>query len=160
MGGFFVKKILSKSKEYKKINLKEKLYTMKKVGQILLLISGIALIALGLWSLITALIGLVGVVGGAASGGDEGTALLITGVVLLIVGGLSFLFSLLAGVAGIKAFTKGDEKAIRKAFIWGIIILVLNIAGLIGASFSISLVLSLVVDVAYIVGAFMAKLAK
>ena len=133
---------------------------MKRVGQILLLISGIAIIALSIWSLIAALIGVLGVVGGAATGGDEGTALLIAGIVTLVVCGLSFLFSLLAGLAGIKAFTKGDAKAIRKAFIWGIIILVLTVIGLFGGTFSVSLVLSLVVDVAYIVGAFMAKLAK
>ena len=133
---------------------------MKKAGKILLLIGGIALIAIGVWSLIGAIIGLLGVIGGASAGGEEGAALLIAGIVAMVISGLLFVFYLLSGLAGIKVFTKGEPKYINRAFIWAIVILVLNVLGLIFGGFSLSTIFGLVVDVIYIVGAFMAKLAK
>ena len=133
---------------------------MKKAGKILLLIAGIALIVVGVWSLIGAIIGLVGVIGGAASGGEEGAALLVAGIVAMVVSGLLFAFYLLSGLAGIKVFTKGDQKYVNRAFIWAIVILALNVIGLIFGGFSLSSIAGLVVDVLYIVGAFMVKLSK
>ena len=131
---------------------------MKKAGKILLLLGGIGLLVIGIWSLVAALIGLLGVIGGAASGGEEGAALLITGIVTMVVSGLIFVFYLLSGLAGIKVFTKGDEKAVKKAFIWAIVILVLDVAFGIWGGFGITTIIGLVIDVIYIVGAFMVKL--
>ena len=131
---------------------------MKKAGKILLLLGGIGLLVIGIWSLVAALLGLLGVIGGAASGGEEGAALLITGIVTMVVSGLIFVFYLLSGLAGIKVFTKGDEKAVKKAFIWAIVILVLDVAFGIWGGFGITTIIGLVIDVIYIVGAFMVKL--
>ena len=133
---------------------------MKQVGKILLLISGIALIIIGGWALIAALIGLIGIIGGIVSGGDAGTAVLIVGIVTFVVAVLCLLFYLFAGIRGIKTFTKGDDKNIRKAFVWAIIILVLNIFSLVYSGLAVSGIVALVIDVVYITGAFMVKLSK
>ena len=141
---------------------------MKTVGKIFLLVSGILLIVTGVWALVTALLGLLAVIGGAAAGGTEGLIVLIFGVILFVVSIALLLCNIFAGVSGIKAFSRGDNKHITKAFVWGIIILVLNIAPVIlsfipslGIKVSItSNVVGLSVDVVYVVGAFMAKLSK
>ena len=130
---------------------------MKKVGKILLLISGICLLAVGVWSLVTALLGLLAIIAGAVAGDEVGTAALIAGIVLFVVSVLTLLFYVFAGVRGIKTYTKGDEKNINKAFVWAIIILVLNVAGLF-FKMGTSGYVGLVIDIAYIVGAFMVKL--
>ena len=133
---------------------------MKQVGKILLLIAGIALIIIGGWALIAALIGLIGIISGIIAGGDVGTAVLIAGIVTFVVSVLCLLFYLFAGIRGIKTFTKGDAKNINKAFIWAIVILALNIFSLVYSGIAASGIVALVVDVAYITGAFMVKTSK
>jgi len=134
---------------------------MKQVGKILLLVAGIALLAIGVWSLITALLGLIAAVGGLASNKDEGVVLLVAGIIVFVVSVLCLLFYLFAGIRGIKTFTKGDEKNVRKAFIWAIIILVLNVFSLVYTkTFAANTIAALVVDAAYVTGAFMVKLSK
>lgn len=132
---------------------------MKQVGKILLLISGICLLAVGVWSLITAILGLLAIIAGVAAGDEVGTAALIVGIVVFVISLLTLLFYIFAGVRGIKTYTKGDDKNVRKAFVWAIIILVLNVAGLVLNGGAASIV-GLVIDVAYIAGAFMVKLSK
>ena len=143
---------------------------MKQVGKILLLVSGIALLAVGVWSLIQALLGLLAVIGGAAvSGSGEGGAIagiivMVYGILLFIVSVVSLLFNVFAGVRGIKTFAKGDEKNVRKAFVWSIVILVLSVIGIVAGSLAnssiTSTIVTLVIDAAYITGAFMVKLSK
>lgn len=133
---------------------------MKVVGKILLLISGILLLVVGLWSLITALIGLLAVVGGAAAG-EDGAALQLVGIVIFVVSIVALLCYIFAGIRGIKTFTKGDSKNVNRAFIWAILILALNVFSLIYTkTFAASTIVALVVDVAYVTGAFMVKLSK
>ena len=132
---------------------------MKQVGKILLLISGICLLAVGVWSLITAVLGLIAIIAGAVAGDEVGMTALILGIVLFVVSLLTLLFYVFAGVRGIKTYTKGDDKNIHKAFVWAIIILVLNVASLF-LNGGTSGIVGLVIDVAYITGAFMVKLSK
>lgn len=132
---------------------------MKQVGKILLLISGICLLAVGVWSLVTAILGLLAIIAGAAAGDEVGTAAIILGVVVFVISLLTLLFYVFAGVRGIKTYTKGDEKNVNKAFVWAIIILILNVAGLVLNGGTAGIV-GLVIDVAYIAGAFMVKLSK
>lgn len=143
---------------------------MKTVGKIMLLVSGIAFLIVSVWAIVVAILGLVAAIGGgiatAASSSTDGAGViagigaLAVGIIMFIVGVLEFVFYLLAGLRGIKTFTKGDSKNITKAFIWAIVILVLNVGSLIAAGFSAAVTVGLVVDVAYIVGAFFVKLSK
>lgn len=141
---------------------------MKLVGKILLLVSGILLIVTGVWALVTALLGLLAVVGGAATGGAEGALVIAFGAIVFVVSVGLLLCNIFAGVRGIKSFAKGDNKNINKAFVWAIIIFVLNIAPVIlsffpSTGFEISVAsnyVGLAIDVVYVVGAFMTKLSK
>ncbi len=140
---------------------------MKKVGKIMLLVSGICLLAVSIWSIVTAIIGLIAAIGGgaAAASSDEGGVIagigvLAVGIILFVVGVVTFLFYLFAGIRGIKTFTKGDDKNITRAFVWAIIILVLNVISLVSGGFSAAITVGLVIDVVYIVGAFFVKLSK
>ena len=142
---------------------------MKLVGKIMLLVSGIALLVVSVWSLVVALLGLIAAIGGgvaaAASSSDgagvvAGIGALALGIILFVVGVVTFIFYLFAGIRGIKTFTKGDTKNVTKAFVWAIILIVLNVGSLILNGFSASITVGLVVTVAYIVGAFMVKLSK
>ena len=134
---------------------------MKKIGQILLLISGIALLAIGVWALVTAVLGLLTIIAGSAAGKDAaGIAAIAIGIVVLVVSVILLLCYVFAGIRGIKTFTKGDTKNINKAFVWAIIILVLNVISLVTGGLAPSGIAALVIDVAYIAGAFMVKLSK
>jgi len=141
---------------------------MKKIGKIMLLVSGIILLAVSIWSIVMSVIGLIAAIGGgvtAATSTEEGGVIagigvLAVGIIAFVIGVVTFLFYLFAGIRGIKTFTKGDDKNINKAFVWAIIILVLNVASFITAGFSAAVTVGLVVDVVYIVGAFFVKLSK
>lgn len=133
---------------------------MQKVGKILLLISGIALLVVGGWSLITALIGLIAAIGGLATKEEGGVVLLVAGIIIFIASILCLLFYLFAGIRGIKTFTKGDEKNIKKSFVWGIIILILDVFSMIFSKSFGAFGVGLIIDIAYITGAFMVKFSK
>ena len=141
---------------------------MKAVGKILLLVSGIAFLAVGIWSLVTALLGLLAIIGGAAAASGEsaaaGVLVLVFGIIIFVVSVVSLLFYVFAGIRGIKTFTKGDDKNVRKAFVWAIVILILGVIGIVSGSISktsiTSNIVGLVIDAAYITGAFMVKLSK
>ena len=133
---------------------------LKKVGKIMLLVSGILLLVIGTWSLVTAIIGLVAAIGGLTSGEDGAIAAFVFGLVILLISLICLICYLFAGIRGIKTFTKGDEKNITRAFVWAIIIIVLNVGTLIAGGFSLSVTLGMVVDAAYVVGALFVKLSK
>ena len=137
---------------------------LKKVGKVMLLVTGIIFLVLGVWSLITAGIGLGAAITGLASNHDDGLVVLIVGIVVLVISVILMLFYVFAGIRGIKSFTKGDNKNVTKAFVWAILILIFNITPVffsgiasldLAANYS-----ALVVDAVYVVGAFFVKLSK
>ena len=133
---------------------------LKKVGKIMLLVTGILLLVIGTWGLISATKGLIGAVNALPTNEDSGLADLVMASIYLGIAVILFICYLFAGLRGIKTFTKGDHKNIVKAFIWAIVIIVLNIGtvfkgGLAPANWS-----GLIVDAAYVVGAFFVKLSK
>ena len=135
---------------------------MKLVGKIMLLVTGILFLAVAIW---TAVHGIRGLVDFFASikleNIGEKVADIVKNVGWFVVSVIvTILFYLFAGIRGIKSFTKGDSKNITKAFIWAIIILVLNVGTLIGTGFSAVLTTGLAVDAVYVVGAFFVKLSK
>lgn len=82
------------------------------------------------------------------------------GKIMLLVAGICLICYIFAGVRGIKTFTGGDENNINRAFIWAIIIIVLNVASLIAGGFNLSSIIGISIDVAYVVGAFFVKFSK
>ena len=133
---------------------------LKKIGKIMFLVAGICLLAVGLWSLITTLIGLIAAIGGLASDKDGAIGIFVLGFIMFIVSLICLICYIFAGVRGIKKFTKGDDNNINRAFIWAILIIVLNVASIIAGGFSVSFAIGLAVDAAYVVGAFFVKFSK
>lgn len=134
---------------------------MKLVGRILLLVSGIIFFAVGIWGLVTSTIDLVSNIFNAFKSGGTGIEGLVKYLVAFAISILILIFSIIAGIRGIKSFRVGDHKNANKAFVWAIIILVLNVAGLIYQRTLVPENLTgLIVDAAYVTGAFILRLSK
>ncbi len=142
------------------IDDKKEKKTLKKIGKIKLLVAGICLLIVGLWSLVTTIIGHVAAIAGLVSDKYGATGIFVLGLIIFIISLICLICYIFAGVRGIKTFTKGDENNINRAFIWAIIIIVLNVASLIAGGFNLSSIIGISIDVAYVVGAFFVKFSK
>lgn len=137
---------------------------LRKVGKIMLLVTGIIFIVVGVWGLIQSAVGLAGAVKALPSNHDDGMVQLIGAIVAIACALLLFVFYFFAGLRGIKTCLKGDHKNVTKAFIWAILIIIFNIAPVfVSGIASINLASNytgLIVAVVYVVGAFFVKLSK
>ena len=133
---------------------------MKFVGKLLLLISGILFFLVGVWGISEAARSLWASVSYVLDKQpSDFIKILVEAGILFGVALILMLCYIFAGIRGIKSFTKGDSRNTTKAFVWAIIILVLLVGSAIyQRNLLPSSIASLVVDVAYIVGAFFLKL--
>lgn len=131
---------------------------MKKFGKALLLIAGIGLIGTIALLVIFSLLPLFTAILGGAMG--DGTLTILSFVSLLIMFLMILLYVLCAGSA-LKAALKNDEHSVNRAFVWAIVILLLNVAGIFtGIGLGVPTIVAFALDACYILGAFLVKLAK
>jgi len=131
---------------------------MKNVGKILLLIAGIGLMVAGIWTIVTAVTGLFHAIGSIPEDGFKGIGQVLKEFLIVLFSVIGMILYLCAGITGVKTYTDGDENHIKSAFAWGIVILVLNIFMLIySRSFLANNIVTLVVNAAYVTGAFMVR---
>lgn len=137
---------------------------LRKVGKIMLLVTGIIFIVIGVWGLVSSAVGLAHAVKDLPSNHDDGMVQLVGAIVALTCALLLFVFYFFAGLRGVKTCLKGDHKNVTKAFIWAILILIFNIAPVFVAGIATLNLASnytgIIVDVVYVVGAFFVKLSK
>ena len=138
-------------------------------GRVFLKVCGILMIIGGAITIIVSgILGLVGYAAGnaIASAGDQSAGEVVGVLVLVgaIISLISGILELIAGIVGVKNANK-PEKA-TTCLVWGIIVLVLNIIGMIltfvgdssgAGTIIVSIITSLVVPVLYIVGAVLNK---
>ena len=137
---------------------------LRKVGKIMLLVTGIIFIVIGVWGLVTNAVGLAHAVKDLPSNHDDGMVQLIGAIIALACALLLFIFYFFAGLRGVKTCLKGDHKNVKKAFIWAILIIIFNVAPVfVGGVVSLKLASNytgIIVDIVYVVGAFFVKLSK
>lgn len=135
---------------------------MKAIGKVFLLISGIAFLVIGIWGMVTSALALAAAIAGLATNHDDGMVILIAAIIALAIAALLMLCYVFAGLRGIRSFTRGDSKNINRAFIWAVIILILNVASFFPSkdALAVSSIVGLVFDILYILGGFFVKLSK